>query len=129
MSAFLISTSVFAAENESPVAEMDNLIALEQYQQAYDLGKGILEEWEGDPEFDYVFGLAALESGNANESVFALERAATTSADTGLRSLASLELARAYFVTNNLDASENLFNSVLTATPIARLQTGSSTRH
>ena len=27
ISAFLISTSVFAAENESPVAEMDNLIA------------------------------------------------------------------------------------------------------
>ena len=29
MSAFLISTSVFAAENESPIAETDNLIALE----------------------------------------------------------------------------------------------------
>lgn len=122
MSAFLISTSVFAAENESPVAEMDNLIALEQYQQAYDLGKGTLEEWEGDPEFDYVFGLAALESGNANESVFALERAATTSADTGLRSLASLELARAYFVTNNLDASENLFTSVLATNPPPNVQ-------
>lgn len=122
VSLFLISTTVFAAENESPATEMDSLIALEEYQQAYDLGKGVLDDWEGDPEFDYIFGLAALESGNANESVFALERVAATSTDPGLRSLASLELARAYFVTNNLDASENLFNTVLASNPPANVQ-------
>lgn len=121
-SALLISTTVFAAENESPAPEMDTLIAAEQYQQAYDLGKGNLDEWEGDPEFDYVFGLAALESGNTNESVFALERVAATSPDAGLRSLARLELARAYFVTNNLDASENLFNTVLASNPPQNVQ-------
>lgn len=119
---FLISTTAFAAENESPVPAMDNLIALEQYQEAYALGNEVLDEWEGDPEFDYVYGLAALESGNTNESVFALERVAATSPDAGLRSLASLELARAYFVTNNLDASENLFNSVLATNPPANVQ-------
>lgn len=48
-SLFLISINALAAGNESPAAEMDNLIALDQYQQAYDLGKAVLDEWEGDP--------------------------------------------------------------------------------
>jgi hypothetical protein len=119
---FLISTTALAAENESPTPEMDNLIALQQFQQAYDLGAENLEEWEGDPEFDYLFGLAALESGNTNESVFALERVAATSTDAGLRSRARLELARAYFVTNNLTASENLFTAVLATNPPPNVQ-------
>lgn len=122
VSLFFVSTNALAAENASPAPEMDNLIGLEQYQQAYDLGLEYRDEWEGDPEFDYVFGLAALESGNTNESVFALERVAATSTDAGLRSLARLELARAYFVTNNLDASENLFNTVLATNPPPNVQ-------
>lgn len=122
VSLLLISQNTSAAENASPVPEMDNLIAIEEYEQAYAMGKVVLDEWEGDPEFDYVFGLAALESGNTNESVFALERVAATAPDAGLRSIARLELARAYFVTNNLDASENLFNTVLTTNPPPNVQ-------
>ncbi len=122
VSQFLVTTLALAAENESPATEMDNLIALEQYLAAYELGAQNLEDWEGDPEFDYLYGLAALESGNANESVFALERVAATSTDSGLRSLARLELARAYFVTNNLTASENLFNTVLATNPPPNVQ-------
>lgn len=108
---------LFAAENSSPNAEMDRLITAEQHQEAFDLGTANLEEWEGDPEFDFLYGLAALESGNPNEGVFALERVAATATDGVLRERARLELARAYFVTNNLTASENLFNLVLTNDP------------
>lgn len=121
-SVFVNSVTVFAAENESPAPAMDVLLASQQYQQAYDLGNAVLADWEGDPEFDYVYGLAALESGNTNESVFVLERVAATSPNAGLRSLARLDLARAYFVTNNLDASENLFNTVLASNPPANVQ-------
>ncbi|MEX0962973.1 MAG: tetratricopeptide repeat protein [Pseudohongiellaceae bacterium] len=122
VSLLLVSTNTLAAENESPAAEMDNLIAQGQYQQAYDLGAESLDEWEGEPEFDYAFGLAALESGNANEAVFALERVTASATDPGLRSRARLELARAYFVTNNLAASENLFNAVLATNPPVNVQ-------
>ena len=101
---------------------MDTLITQGQYQQAFALGQENLNEWEGDPDFDYAFGLAALESGNTNESVFALERVAATTTDSGLRALARLELARAYFVTNNLTASENLFNAVLASNPPPNVQ-------
>ena len=117
-----LQTSSFAAENNSPVAEMDRLIAAEQYQQAYDLGFANLEQWEGESEFDFFYGLAALESGNANESVFALERVISNASDTGLRERARIELARAYFVTNNLTASESLFNTVLSGNPPQNVQ-------
>lgn len=118
----IASTVAYAAENESPAPEMDNLITLEEYQQAYQLGLDNLDDWEGDPDFDFVFGLAALESGNANEAVFALERVASTTPDPALRAIARLELARAYFVTNNLNAAEELFVLVLDSNPPVNVQ-------
>ena len=113
---------IFAAENDSPSAAMDNLITAGEFQQAFDLGSDNLEAWEGDPEFDFLYGLAALEAGNPNESVFALERVAATAIDGVLRERARLELARAYFVTNNLTAAENLFNLVLSNNPPLNVQ-------
>lgn len=112
-----IQWSAYAAENGSPFGEMDRLNNAGQFQEAFNLGSENLEEWEGDPEFDFAYGLAALESGNANESVFALERVAATAPTGVLRERARLELARAYFVTNNLTAAENLFNVVLQNNP------------
>ena len=116
------SAHLLAAEDQSPVPAMEALVTQEQYQQAFALGQENLNEWEGDPDFDYIFGLAALESGDANDSFFALERVAATATDSGLRALARLELARAYFVTNNLTAPENLFNAVLATNPPPNVQ-------
>lgn len=116
------SAHLLAAEDQSPVPAMEALVTQEQYQQAFALGQENLNEWEGDPDFDYIFGLAALESGDANDSFFALERVAATATDSGLRALARLELARAYFVTNKLTAPENLFNAVLATNPPPNVQ-------
>lgn len=116
------SAHLLAAEDQSPVPAMEALVTQEQYQQAFALGQENLNEWEGDPDFDYIFGLAALESGDANDSFFALERVAATATDSGLRALARLELAKAYFVTNNLTAPENLFNAVLATNPPPNVQ-------
>jgi len=122
--AFGMNFSVSAAEDENlpPIAELDRLISLGLYQEAYDLGKPGLFDWEGDEAFDFLYGLAALEIGEPNEAVFALERTATTATDQVLRGRARLELARAYFVTNNLTASENLFNAVLQSDPPANVR-------
>jgi tetratricopeptide (TPR) repeat protein len=116
------SAHLLAAEDQSPVPAMEALVTQEQYQQAFALGQENLNEWEGDPDFDYIFGLAALESGDANDSFFALEKVAATATDSGLRALARLELARAYFVTNNLTAPEKLFNAVLATNPPPNVQ-------
>ncbi len=115
-------TQSFAAENESPSVELNRLITMGQYAQALELGEDNLEDWEGDPEFDFLYGLAALEAGNPSEAVFALERVAATSTEGILRERARLELARAYFITNNLSAAENLFNLVLANNPPVNVQ-------
>jgi hypothetical protein len=124
MLAIGINLHVFAAEdvNLPPNVELDRLISAGQYQEAYDLGKSGLIDWEGDEAFDFLYGLASLETGEPNEAVFALERTATTATDVVLRGRARLELARAYFVTNNLTASENLFNVVLQSDPPANVR-------
>lgn len=119
---FSFQFQAYSAESPTPYSEMNNLITANQYQEAFELGQDNLEEWEGDPDFDFLYGLAALESGNSNESVYALERVAATATTSLLRERARLELARAYFVTNNLSASKNLFNAVLEQNPPATVR-------
>ncbi len=111
-----------AEENPPPIDEMDRLVSERQFTEAYTLGMSDRDNWEGDAEFDFLFGLAALESGQPNEAVYSLERAAALAPDSLLRGRARLELARAYFVTNNLSASENLFNAVLATNPPENVQ-------
>ncbi len=100
-----------------PNDQLDAMIAAGQYAEAYALANQNLNEWEGDTEFDFLYALAALEAGYPNESVFALERVVNTGETAVVRSRARLELARAYYLTNNLAASENLFNQVLATNP------------
>ncbi len=73
-----------------------------------------MKDHEGEPEFDFLYGLAALESGRPNEAVFALERITYTYPDQ-LR--VKLELARAFYEINNYQASRALFNEVLATNP------------
>ncbi|MEX1197274.1 MAG: porin family protein [Pseudohongiellaceae bacterium] len=106
-----------SGNNPPPVDRLDALVTEGEYQQAYELANSELFEWEGDPEFDLLYGLAALESGNPNEAVFALERVSNSAPQRTQRLRARLELARAHFATGNLDASENLFRNVLESDP------------
>ena len=110
-------TAPVANPNPPPNAEMERLVNAGQYQEAYDLGFAGRDDWEDNPRFSFFYGLAALESGEPNESVFAFERVVAVSGDPVMRERARLELARAYFLTNNLNASENLFNEVLASNP------------
>lgn len=109
------STALFGANAEDAVIqEMNLLIAQGQFQQAYTLSQENLFDLEGEPEFDFLYGLAALESGRPDEAVFAFERIAYVYPD---QQRVKLELARAYFMSNNLTASEQLFSEVLATNP------------
>ncbi|MDX1490085.1 MAG: hypothetical protein R3332_02275 [Pseudohongiellaceae bacterium] len=110
------------AQSTPPTVEIDQLIKQRAYQQAYELATSQLNEWEGNVDFDFVYGVAAIESGNPNEAVFAFERVARTAPNPVLRERARLELARAHFITNNLAASEDLFNRVLASNPPVNVQ-------
>lgn len=85
------------------------LIDIKQADKAYAMLAPLQSERAGEPEYDYVLGLAALDSGHAAESVFAFERFLTLHPDNGP---ARLELARAYYVMGDTKASLQEFKTV-----------------
>lgn len=122
LSVSLAAPLAFGQENAPPNAQLNVLIDAERYADAYALAISDLEAWEGDTDFDFLYGIAAIESGNANESVYAFERVANTATRNVIRQRARLELARAHLLTNNLAASETLFNEVLASNPPENVQ-------
>jgi tetratricopeptide (TPR) repeat protein len=93
---------------------MNALIQAGRYEEAYVLAQSGLFEYEGEANFDFAYGLAALESGRPDEAVFAFERVAFNNHN---QQRVKLELARAYFLSENYAASETLFNEVLASNP------------
>ena len=52
-----------ATSDEEVISRMNLLIAQGQFNQAYTFGQTRLFDLEGEPEFDFLYGLSALESG------------------------------------------------------------------
>ena len=68
----------------------------------------------GNPYFDYLLGVAALDSGHSSEAIFSLQRALAV--EPGF-SGARLELARAYFDTGDTGQARPLFVALLNEDP------------
>lgn len=81
---------------------------------AYSLLAPLEEQRSGDPEFDYLLGVAALESGHAGRAVFALERVLAVNPK---HTLARAEIARAYFLLGEQQTARQEFNNVLNENP------------
>lgn len=98
-------------------ADLDKLQSLfnsGQSLQAYEYGNNIQSQYEGDPRFDYYFGAAAIDAGNASQGVFALERVLI---DDPSNNAARLELARGYFTLEEYARSRQEFEAVLENNP------------
>lgn len=63
----------------------------------------------GDPEFDYLLGIAALDSGDPERAVFALERVLAVQPN---NHVARAEIARAYMAMGERDAARSEFEAV-----------------
>jgi tetratricopeptide (TPR) repeat protein len=109
----LVANTAWAASVDN-LAGLNALIENDQFTQAYTLARQMRDANEGDPDFDFLYGLAALETQHPNEAVFALERVAAAYPD---RQRVKLELARAFYQSNNLAASRGLFEEVLATDP------------
>lgn len=105
----LLFVSTFPLAAEDIVQRAQALIDQRQPQAAYELLQPLAEDRAGDPSFDYVLGLAALDSGRALEAVFALERVVDAVPDNGP---ARAELARAYLVLGDTDDAKGEFDKV-----------------
>jgi len=112
----LIAIYLLACSISSVCAEDDlinkitKLYNAGQITEAYKLAEKHLLEAEGDPAFDYLYGLAAIDSGHISQGVFALERILMLRPnDQRVR----LELARGYFLLEQYDRARNEFTNVL----------------
>lgn len=68
----------------------------------------------GDPDFDYLFGLAALESGHPNIATLALERVLAVSPNHGA---ARLDMGRAYFSLGDMARALQEFDLAIRLNP------------
>ncbi|MDP1939135.1 MAG: tetratricopeptide repeat protein, partial [Gallionella sp.] len=81
---------------------------------AYALLKPLEFERAGDIRFDYLFGIAALDSGHADEATLAFERVLTMDPNfAGAR----LDMARAYYQLGDLLRAKTEFETVLSQNP------------
>ena len=94
--------------------DIEQLLRGGQAQQAYQLAQSRAAAGMGDPYFDYLLGWAALESGQAGQAVFALERVLMTQPQ---NQRARLTLARAHLQLENYASARAEFNTVLQAHP------------
>lgn len=106
-----LSLPVFA-KNAYP--QLEKQVKTGQYAQAYQRAISLRATNEGEPRFDYLYGLSALQTGHYNEAVFALERVVATEPRV-IRP--RLELARAYLKLKNNSAAIREFKQVLAFKP------------
>ncbi len=90
-----------------------------QRKKAYEYARKHLKQMEGDPYFDYFYGVSAIDTGHASEGVFALERVLLQFPND---QVARLELARGYFVLQEYALSREAFERVLQSSPPSQVR-------
>ena len=97
-----------AAAADSVTQQARELLNNQQAASAYELLAPRGEERAGEPDFDYLLGIAALDSGRPGQAVFALERVLAVRPDDAL---ARAEIARAYFALSEYQTSRQEFEN------------------
>jgi len=82
--------------------------------EAYILLSPYQSELAGDPEYDYLLGLSAIDIGKVNEAIFALERVLAVNPN---HLQARAEIARAYLAAGEVNASKQEFETVQKQNP------------
>ena len=111
-----ISSQVIAAESDREQVYQQARVLLQQEQagQAYALLSQHEAEWSGEDAYDYLLGVAALDSGEAGEAIFSLQRlVARRPAFSGAR----MELARAYYDIGDNELARIEFERILADEP------------
>ena len=106
---FTVSFSALAVESE-----LAELVEQGEYEQAYALALEHRFELEGESQFDFYYGMAAIETGNLSEGVFALERVLM---ERPRFHRARLELARGYFLMEEYTRADYHFERVRASEP------------
>jgi len=103
------SGSCFAAD--SAIDEANALMGKGDAKGAYAILAPLEAERAGNPEYDYLLGIAALDVGQAGRAVFAFERVLAVQPN---HAQARAEIARAYFALGEVETAKNEFKSIST---------------
>ncbi len=110
------SFTSFAAQ-DNVLIQAVALIRQADFKAAYALLEPLESERSGDIDYDYLLGVAGVESGNVTRGVFALERVLATNSN---HKDARAEMAKAHFLLGETDAAKAEFNHVLALAPDAQ---------
>jgi outer membrane protein len=102
------------AETRELVRQAEDLLAAGDSARAYELVSPHEAALAGDVLFDYVLGVAALDTGRLSEAIFSLRRALSVAPEF---SGARMELARAYYESGNPELARPLFTQLLGESP------------
>ncbi len=108
LAAFLVSFS-FSVFADTITDRAQGLLKRNDAKAAYALLLPLEAQRAGDPEYDYLLGIAALDAGDPERAVFALERVLALQPD-NLRARA--EIARAYYQMGERDTAKREFEAV-----------------
>lgn len=109
LAALLLAFTTLAAAADAPLEEARRLIDQGRAQDAYQLLAPLEERYAGTPDYDYLLGIAALDSGLPGPAVFALERVLALDPE---NDLARAEIARAYYQLSEYETAEREFETV-----------------
>jgi tetratricopeptide (TPR) repeat protein len=96
------------------LGEAEALVRAGKAEEAWGLLAPLEREYAGRPDFDYLLGLVALESGRPNRATFVLERVITVNPG---HLAARLEIARAFFALEDYERAEREFGLILNSAP------------
>lgn len=99
---------------ELDLVRAERLMRENKAAEAYLLLSPFEDQYAGDPRFDYLLGIAALDSGRADKATLAFERVLAVNPNfAGAR----LDMARAYFQLGDLPRAKTEFETVLQQNP------------
>ena len=105
----ILATLSLSAFADAALEHAKQLLVEHQPKQAYEMLAPLEPQRAGDPEFDYLLGIAALDSGEIERAIFALERVLAVQPD---NALARAEIARAYYLAGERDTARREFENV-----------------
>src|SRR5687767_3400073 len=98
-------------ELDNPVlGKAEALVRAGKAEEAWQLLSPLEAQYAGQPDFDYLLGIAALESARPNRATFVLERVITLNPG---HLAARLEMARAYFALDDFERAEREFTFIV----------------
>jgi tetratricopeptide (TPR) repeat protein len=103
------TTKTSKAERQKLLVAASEHVKNGRMNEAYTLLAPYQSELAGNPEYDYLLGLSAIDIGKVNEAIFALERVLAVQPN---HLQARAEIARAYLAAGEISASKQEFEAV-----------------